>query len=648
MPNLPWRRPRPRRASTTCSPLKWPSPRATSRSVMIFCSICGCSAVSALSSLSPTKSRVSPSRISSSSSSSYPYSSDTAVTGSSASSSGSEAVSSSALTSLSSNAGSSLRSGWELRRRAWRRLCQYTRPTTPIPTSRRMTRNSSMATTSDAGSARRHFHRRVEIDRHQAGDTGLLHGNASELARHLHGDLVVRDEHELHLRRHFLDDIAEAADVGVVERRIHLVQHAERRRVQLENGEHQRDGGQRLLAAREQVDGTVAFAGRPRHHRHARGEEILAGELQIGVPAAEKLREQPLEAGVHQVVGLAEARARLLVDLADRPLQRAQCLVQVGQLGVEVLLALGLFLEFVDRGEIDGPEPLDAGAELVQVLFPDLGRGILLHLLEDRLQLEAGSGELLGHAFAAHPYLLGRHAHLVDALAGRFQGGLVGQSLLIQFAQLRIHGLHRTARLGQSALHFHPLAQLHLQCLFLAPDRLLAGGELFLERRLALMELAELGFHPRQTLAGACGRVRRGAARAGSPAPSAASRASPRPLATAPGAAGYLPAVAGWPRAPDRYRRFRCGTTRCALRSGRADSARSRAGPERRPDGDAGRRPPAARTRAAPPGSPAGGAYRAGSSPASPPAHAARAARPSACASPAHASVFRPARPSPG
>src|SRR6056297_754040 len=216
---------------------------------MIFCSICGCSAVSAVSSLSPTKSRVSPTRISSSSPSAWSTSSGTAAKGSSASSSGSEAVSSSALTSLSSKAGSSLTSGWDSRRRACRRLCQYTRPTTPIPISRRMTRNSSMATTSDAGSARRHFHRLVEIDRHQTGDTGLLHGNAGELARHLHGDLVMRDEHELHLRRHFLDDVAEAADVGVVQRRIHLVEHAERRRVQLEYGEHQRDSGQCLLAA---------------------------------------------------------------------------------------------------------------------------------------------------------------------------------------------------------------------------------------------------------------------------------------------------------------------------------------------------------------------------------------------------------------
>ena len=52
-----------------------------------------------------------------------------------------------------------------------------------------------------------------------------------------------------------LHQVAEALGVGVVQRRVHLVEQAERRRVELEQREHERDRGERLLAAGEQVDG---------------------------------------------------------------------------------------------------------------------------------------------------------------------------------------------------------------------------------------------------------------------------------------------------------------------------------------------------------------------------------------------------------
>src|SRR3546814_10811002 len=48
-----------------------------------------------------------------------------------------------------------------------------------------------------------------------------------------------------------LQKAAEAVDVGVVERRVDLVQHADRRGIGQEYGEQQRDRGQRLLAARQ-------------------------------------------------------------------------------------------------------------------------------------------------------------------------------------------------------------------------------------------------------------------------------------------------------------------------------------------------------------------------------------------------------------
>ncbi len=79
---------------------------------------------------------------------------------------------------------------------------------------------------------------------------GLVHRHADQLLCELHRRLVVRDEDELHALRHFLDRVAETSDVVVVERCVDLVQQTERRGIQFEDREHERDGRQRLLAAR--------------------------------------------------------------------------------------------------------------------------------------------------------------------------------------------------------------------------------------------------------------------------------------------------------------------------------------------------------------------------------------------------------------
>ena len=87
------------------------------------------------------------------------------------------------------------------------------------------------------------------------------------------------------------DDVAEPADVVFVERRVHFVEDAERRGIQVEDREHQRHGGERLLAARELVDAAVALAGRPRHDGDAGLENVFADQLEIGMATAEQLGE---------------------------------------------------------------------------------------------------------------------------------------------------------------------------------------------------------------------------------------------------------------------------------------------------------------------------------------------------------------------
>jgi hypothetical protein len=116
-------------------------------------------------------------------------------------------------------------------------------------------------------------------------------------------------------------DVAEAADVVLVERRVDFVQQAERRGIQVEDREHQRDGGERLLATRELVDAAVALARRARHHGHAGRERIFAHQFQVGVAAAEQLGNFLLQAGVDAIERVLEACARFLARSCASPLR---------------------------------------------------------------------------------------------------------------------------------------------------------------------------------------------------------------------------------------------------------------------------------------------------------------------------------------
>ena len=100
-------------------------------------------------------------------------------------------------------------------------------------------------------------------------------------------------------RAHLVEQVAEALDVVVVERRVDLVQHADRRRIGEEHREDQRERGQRLLAAGEQRQRRRLLARGLGEDLQARFQRIVVlDQPQLGGAAAEQLGEQPLEVGV--------------------------------------------------------------------------------------------------------------------------------------------------------------------------------------------------------------------------------------------------------------------------------------------------------------------------------------------------------------
>ncbi len=75
---------------------------------------------------------------------------------------------------------------------------------------------------------------------------------------------------------HLFQHAAEAIDVGVVERRIDFVQHAERRGVGEEDREDERGRRERLFAAGEEREVGEALAGRLGEDFEAGFERIVA------------------------------------------------------------------------------------------------------------------------------------------------------------------------------------------------------------------------------------------------------------------------------------------------------------------------------------------------------------------------------------
>ena len=115
------------------------------------------------------------------------------------------------------------------------------------------------------------------------------------------------DQHELHLIRHFFHDFGEPADVRVIERGIDLVEQTERSRVELEDGEDQRNGRQRFLTTRQQMNRADSLAGRTRHDGDARIQQVIRLEFEVRISAPEQTRKQDAEAFVRAVEGLPEA-----------------------------------------------------------------------------------------------------------------------------------------------------------------------------------------------------------------------------------------------------------------------------------------------------------------------------------------------------
>src|SRR5579871_135964 len=279
------------------------------------------------------------------------------------------------------------------------------------------------------------------------------------LIRTLHRALVVRDDDELRAALEFADQAGERGQTELVERRVDLVHHAERARIEQEEREYQRHRAQRFLAAREQADLLDLFARRLNQDIHPGLEHILGRhQFEPALAAAQKLGEQLGEVARRTFESFAEAAARLAIELLDRLRQVLDRRFEVGALAAEHARALFQLLDLAVGGEIDFAQTLGLGAQLGKPRFVGhcvARRQRLTHLILDRgklgleffrkaaPELRSQSARALASERAVHRFALerlGPSARLVQ--------------LSLEFLQLGVRLLTRDSHFGRDRLEF--------------------------------------------------------------------------------------------------------------------------------------------------------------------------------------------------
>src|SRR5687767_7596920 len=208
----------------------------------------------------------------------------------------------------------------------------------------------------------------IHVNGDDLGNPGLSHGDAVQHFGGLHRLFVVGDQDKLRVLAHFFDHIGEAVEISVIERRIDLVEKAERARLGQEDREKEAHGGQGLFSARKKRNGLQLFARWLNDDVDPGLEEIvLVRQHQPCLAAAKEAREDRLEFLVDGVEALFETQAANAVELDDGLLQVGDGSLQIFLLLAHETKSLGEFFVLADRRQIHFAHALQTAAQIVNV-----------------------------------------------------------------------------------------------------------------------------------------------------------------------------------------------------------------------------------------------------------------------------------------
>ena len=146
---------------------------------------------------------------------------------------------------------------------------------------------------------------------------------------------------ELRTLAQIIKDLQESAEVGIIERRLHLIHDVKRAGARLEDGDQQSNSGQGTLTTTEQRQAFNLFARRPHAHLDAGREQVIRiGKRNTPGAAREQDGEDRVEGRPSVLESAAEDVLHLLVDLLDDDHQIGACARQVSELFGQELVTL--------------------------------------------------------------------------------------------------------------------------------------------------------------------------------------------------------------------------------------------------------------------------------------------------------------------
>ena len=187
---------------------------------------------------------------------------------------------------------------------------------------------------------------------------------------------MVGDDQEPRLGppRHLVQKVAKARHVGIVERRIDLVEHADRGGVGQEHAEDQRQRRQRLFASRQEAECRELLARRLAHDLEPRLQRIVAfDQYQPGLAPAEQSPEQRGEIGVDLFKGGEQAFAPLAVQPRDARAKLLDRFLEVGLFGGKRVVLRPHGGQVVLGAQVDGAERLALAAQAGDLDLQRLG-----------------------------------------------------------------------------------------------------------------------------------------------------------------------------------------------------------------------------------------------------------------------------------
>src|SRR3954447_8005358 len=226
------------------------------------------------------------------------------------------------------------------------------------------------------------------------GDAAVAHADAVEHVGRVHGALLVGDDHELRAVGEAPDELQEAVDVGVVERRLYLVEDVEGRRPGQEDREDERQRHECLLPARQQRELSRRLAGGRNFDFNACGVlRFASGRRRVLVTSVFRrvlglaAQHKPGSLRTDQPQAAPAAREQVLDELLEVSLRRLEGLLERGG-----DLAVRVGNQAVELGE----GGLEVGALLRKLLHMLLGLGVLaLGQRGHRAQRLAAAGKAL-------------------------------------------------------------------------------------------------------------------------------------------------------------------------------------------------------------------------------------------------------------